>query len=757
MARGAPLLLLLLAAASVATSELADLGPVLVSVGETAQRDASAVLSHVLPELQSLLRSYSPLDPAPRSDGEGASAVHFDLAPDWRRDHLTPAAERSTRIVVSAAPPRVVVEAWGLLGLAYAVHDLREHLALLPSPSPSAWADAVLAFGRRAAPSPAYTTRAWSEEGQLLAIPDRGYYTADGAAANMSAIASEAAALEAEIVPALLRLKMNTLIVLNSDVEDYVSYDQLPQFMPNAPVIYASNDTHRVRAAGIVSVMNPWIAHLRDAFGIAFMFQVYELSSPPGVCLPSPGGKPALLNCSLGSSDTAALLQARYSELRASLPALAGVVVTVEDSWAPRAGYEFTVMWTTQPQLPEVVTLFHDAINGTAGLRMIFRLWLFGQTVDWTTLRDGSPPGAEFSVKQTQGDFLLDYPINQLLECSGGDCPPRDRRMIVEVDAFRQYNGWTAAVCWMGSQWAPRLAEAHANGATDVWGWGSWAPGCTWPDSGSSLENATAGEYKSWRSWWNSYRIFNGTDTNGGFSLGGQANAYLLSRLSWDAPVDTNATEIALDFGNLFYGASNAAAVAALLEASLGAWIATSSPNIGDFSLFWTMMQHDPVPSKFAALAKAGWTVAEFEAAANASAAAVAQMEAALAQIDPAAVPPTNPAGYAGAARAVSVTKLYLSAYFAWRSAGLAVAILGLQKSPPQANCTAARGRVAASSAAASAFGAAFPVEGSTWVVSSLDPALYSAPSFLTNTAERFMLAYESRWTGEIDAACAGA
>jgi hypothetical protein len=69
----------------------------------------------------------------------------------------------------------------------------------------------------------------------------------------------ECAALEAEIVPALLRLKMNSLTVLHSDVEDYVSYDNLSVFLPNAPVIYAQNDTHRARSRGIVSVMGPWI------------------------------------------------------------------------------------------------------------------------------------------------------------------------------------------------------------------------------------------------------------------------------------------------------------------------------------------------------------------------------------------------------------------------------------------------------------------------------------------------------------------
>ena len=94
-------------------------------------------------------------------------------------------------------------------------------------------------------PAPAYGVRAWSEEGTLLALPDRGYYTADGAGADTGAIAAEAAALEAEIVPALLRLRMNALVVLHSDVEDYVTYDSLPSFLPGAPAVAAAHLEHR--------------------------------------------------------------------------------------------------------------------------------------------------------------------------------------------------------------------------------------------------------------------------------------------------------------------------------------------------------------------------------------------------------------------------------------------------------------------------------------------------------------------------------
>ena len=74
--------------------------------------------------------------------------------------------------------------------------------------------------------------------------------------------------------------------------------------------------------------------------------------------------------------------------------------------------------------------------------------------------------------------------------------------------------------------------------------------------------------------------------------------------------------------------------------------------------------------ASFGPLAAKGITLAQMDAAANASAAAVGAMVTALAAVDPSVVPSTNPAGYAGAVRAVGVTKGYLEAYFSWRAAG---------------------------------------------------------------------------------------
>ena len=722
------LLPFLLAAASQRVA-LLD-GGVVVSIDAQSARAASSVLRVALPD------SYE------TASGHGGltANVTFRLHDAWRANNGTALAERCAR---AQDVPGVSVTCGGLLGLAYAIFELRDALSLSGSDA----AGAIAAFAS-AAPVPAFGVRAWSEEGALLALPDRGYYTADGLHADVVAITAEAAALETEIVPALLRLRMNTLIVLHSDVEDYVTYDTLPAFLPGAPTIYNSTDAHRVRSIEIISVMGPWIAHLKDDFGIAFYFQVYELSSPPGVCTPSADGESALLNCTLDSPATSALARAKYSELAAALPALTGIFVTVEDSWAPRAGYTFSVLLSSTADMARAITLFHDAVFMTANLTLYFRLWAFGEAIDWQRIKEGTPDDVRLSIKQTSGDFLLDYPINPLLTCQGSDCPPQDRRVIVEVDAFRQYNGWTSGVAWMGAIWADRLSTAiqNARGAPiDVWGWGSWAPGCTWPDSGPELLNATNGAFKSWRSWWNSFRMFNGTQTNGGFSLGGQSNAYALYRLSWDATATP--AQIALDFGTQFFGASNAPFIAAVLNISSNAWLQTSTPSaLGDFTLFWTLLQRN---GNFTPLA-ARFTLDEFEVGRINAAAAVAEMRSAFTHVDQSAIPASYPDAYAGAQRAIEVTALYLDAYFAWRSAGLSVAQLLMMPAPFPVDCEDAVARVSAMNVSVSAFDDAFPLESKAWVVGDLDPALLSYPPFLAS-AERTMKGYVSAWNSAIN------
>jgi len=438
--------------------------------------------------------------------------------------------------------------------------------------------------------------------------------------------------------------------------------------------------------------------------------------------------------------------QARYSEFFAAIPAAAGIVVTATDSWQPRAGYTVRTLWTDMNGLGQMAALFQTAIVERLGKRMVFRLWVLGRTVDWPALLNATTPDTGFSVKQCAGDFLLDFGINPLLNSSA----PSQRPFMVLVDAFRQYNGWTSGVCYMGSQWAPRLLIGWQNGVQAVNAWGSWSPGCTWPDSGPQLGNwTTADGYRSWLGWWNSYRLFNGTATNGGFSLGGQANAYLIGRLA--ANVSDSPDAIARDFGALYYGQANADAVAALLNASFTAWLQMSYPlAIGDFTLMWTLMPR-PTQALWASVASRV-TIAELQAAQNTSALAVATMQAAVASLVPSAIPPTTPGGVAAVQRAVGVTGSYLQAYFTWREAGIRNATLG--SAPTSQACTQQATALAALGPALAAFSTAYPIESAQWGVGSLDPSLWIAPTFLTPTTLRSMADWANAWKAEFQAVC---
>jgi hypothetical protein len=150
-----------------------------------------------------------------------------------------------------------------------------------------------------------------------------------------------------------------------------------------------------------------------------------------------------------------------------------------------------------------------------------------------------------------------------------------------------------------------------------------------------------------------------------------------------------------------------------------------------------------------------GITAADTLPAAAASSAALALVEAALARVDPASVPASNPSGYAGAARAVAVSAGYLSTYFTWRAAGLAFAELAAAAPPPSgALCATARESLGNATTAIQAFAAAFPTEAAQWVVSGVSQELWSAPSFLTNTYERDMAGWLPRWASQLAGSC---
>jgi hypothetical protein len=369
-------------------------------ISSATREQAPQVLKIVLPELYS---SSAPIVPcvSDGTDADAGSTHAMRVSINWS-SNITDNFETYTSTVTTEGDIRVInITVGGKLGLAYALHAIHGHLRLAETrahapPCSDAWIAHAARFEAPAA-SP-YRTRTWSEEGQLLDLPERAYYNADGSM-NMDAVAAEAAALEAEMVPPILRLGFNSLTLLHSDIEDYVTYATLPAFLPGAPPVYPANDTHWKRVGPLSSFMNAWVRNITVNYGITVYFQVYEMSWPSQLCtfgstedgvVDTANISPSLpLNCSLGSTELQAILMARYNEFFANVPDVAGIVLTLTDSWQPRAGYNFTTLWKTTAELAQVATVYYNAIVLEGGRPMICRLHAMARFVRYNNIAAG--------------------------------------------------------------------------------------------------------------------------------------------------------------------------------------------------------------------------------------------------------------------------------------------------------------------------------------------------------------------------------
>ena len=71
---------------------------------------------------------------------------------------------------------------------------------------------------------------------------------------------------------------------------------------------------------------------------------------------------------------------------------------------------------------------------------------------DPTKMGEGLPDNVFFSIKNTKGDFYITNPPDEKFLRS---CDPS--RVVVEFDAWREYNGNNYFPCFMGEKWAPRF------------------------------------------------------------------------------------------------------------------------------------------------------------------------------------------------------------------------------------------------------------------------------------------------------------
>ena len=422
-------------------------------------------------------------------------------------------------------------------GRMYGVFKLAERIRLGDDP-----------FAMDIESAPAFPLRMFSEEGQLLDLPDRNYYSEAAPYVDEPRLRKEVD--EAKLlVEHVARLGYNTVTFLHVNCEDYIDYKYLDQ------AIYAEDDRHLVRSPIFCRYLSELCdyAHARH---IDVFLQLYETQYPPAV--------DRLYGIDLDSPNVQKIISAKCRELFQRVP-LDGLVITPTESH-PRCGYRSKHLWAREgrPGAGKMLTLYHNACSAV-GKKAVFRLWrIAGNTSAAREACRHIPGEAMLSVKNTGGDFWLNSPLTDIVTEGFGHEQP----LMVVFDTFRQYDGWSRCFCFV-QQWGERVRLCKDNGVQAINAWGAWSPGCIWPDYEPGYMKGPHGSNQSgspvpWAGYWNDFRMF-----TRGFTPG-QANAYLLARLCWDTSVDPK--QVARDFAALHLGIDNAEAGAEALMHTQQAW-----------------------------------------------------------------------------------------------------------------------------------------------------------------------------------------
>lgn len=391
--------------------------------------------------------------------------------------------------------------------------------------------------------TPAFPMRMFSEEGQLLDLPDRNYYCDEPPYVDVPRLRRDVEEAK-RLVDHVARLGYNTVTFLHVNCEDYIDYQYL-----EGP-IYPPGDRHLERSP----VFCRHLAELCDyahARHLDVFLQLYEIQYPPEV--------DRLYGVSLESPNIQRIISAKCRELFERVP-LDGLVITPTESH-PRCGYRSKHLWAGQGRAGagRMLTLYHNAC-AAVGKRAVFRLWRIASDAQGAREACQSvPPEAMFSVKNTGGDYFLNSPITSVITSGLGHEQP----LMVVFDTFREYDGWARCFCLM-QQWGPRVRACRQGGVQAINAWGAWSPGCIWPDFEPGYLRNPTDEPVAWAGYWNAFRMF-----TRGFTPG-QANAYLLARLSWEPELKVR--QIARDFAALHLGPANAEAAAEALMHTQQPW-----------------------------------------------------------------------------------------------------------------------------------------------------------------------------------------
>jgi alpha-glucuronidase len=175
--------------------------------------------------------------------------------------------------------------------------------------------------------APAFPMRMYSEEGQLLDIPDVGYYSDEPPYVDEKRLQREVNELK-QLVDHVAKLGFNTLTVLHLSFEEYIDYKYLDK------EVYAPDDRHRLRSPVFCKYLRELCdyAHARH---IDVYLQLYEIQYPSRL--------DELYGVDMDSPNMERIIAAKTRELFERVP-LDGLVITITETH-PRCGYASKNLW----------------------------------------------------------------------------------------------------------------------------------------------------------------------------------------------------------------------------------------------------------------------------------------------------------------------------------------------------------------------------------------------------------------------------
>ena len=206
--------------------------------------------------------------------------------------------------------------------------------------------------------APAFKQRMFSEEGQLLDIPDQNYYADDAPYVNEKRLRREVDEAKKQI-DHVVRLGYNTITFLHLGFDEYIDYKYLDK------PIYKPGDRHLARTPVFCRYMGELCdyAHARH---MDIYLQLYEIQYPPEL--------DRLYDVSLDSPNIDKIISAKCRELFERVP-LDGLVITTTETH-PRCGYRSKCLWQTTGRIGagKMLTLYHNACKAM-GKQSQFRTW----------------------------------------------------------------------------------------------------------------------------------------------------------------------------------------------------------------------------------------------------------------------------------------------------------------------------------------------------------------------------------------------